>query len=410
VNTESKTIGVELHGVRLNLTGDYAALVEHAATLMEGCVRDPFAAPDLASSVRWLNRPIAEGENLFEDSGSTATDGFGKRMLIGDDELVWLDTHRASNLQLRFRRDDGRPVFDVVYGYAPSPRKLARFPHYEHKKFFDLLRYLVFFPVAWHMERTRGWVLMHASAVTNDDGAVLLAGPGGSGKSTTCVALAAHAGMRFVAENLLFCDGRRVYPIPEPVRLTEKSLELLGQAALQMADRGSQLASGHAESQLSSAICDHQSLRPFTFHGGLREKQMFHLDGGNDPGGLVARAVFLPRFTREGYAELIEPAAACEQLLAINRLTLEVNDYYWYSAALDLVWPKPDNAANLPAVVKRLTQQAACYALGIDRGAGVDGVVDTVVRCLADARSATPPQRTNFELQSAIPSTVECVR
>jgi hypothetical protein len=367
MSNRSTTIGIELHGVRLNLSGDYRALIDHAAALLEGCVREPFDSPDLVSTARWLNRPIAEGENLFADadSDSTATDGFGKRMLIGDDELVWLDTHRVSNLQLRMRRDDGRPAFDVVYGYAPSARKLARFPHYEHKKFFDLLRYLVFFPVAWHLERTRGWVLLHASAVTDGRGAVLFAGPGGSGKTTTCVGLAARAGMRFVAENLLFCDGRRVFAIPEPVRLTDESLELLGR------DR---------------------TPRPFAFHGGLREKRMFHLAGGADAGGLPARAVFLPRFTSEAYAEPIEPAAACEQLLAINRLTLEINDYYWYSAGLDLVWPQADNAANLPAVVKRLTHETPCYALGIDRFAGVDGVVDTIVRRLG-----------------CKPETVECV-
>ena len=131
-------------------------------------------------------------------------DGFGKRMHLSAEQLVWTDVYRVKELQLGFRRDGATVAFDVVYRYAPLARNLARFPDYE-ESFFDLLRYLVLFPIAWHLERTRGWVLVHASAVATGDRAVLVAGPGGAGKSTTCVALAARAGMTLVTETC--CSG-----------------------------------------------------------------------------------------------------------------------------------------------------------------------------------------------------------
>lgn len=45
-----------------------------------------------------------------------------------------------------------------------------------------------------------GWVLAHGGAVGTDDGAVLLAGPGGSGKSNTSLACAAQ-GMRYLSDD-----------------------------------------------------------------------------------------------------------------------------------------------------------------------------------------------------------------
>ena len=60
----------------------------------------------------------------------TGLDAYGKRMHMGADQLVWSDTYRDKNLQLRFRRDgnrlhvrgidawDGTPVVDIK-GYAP---------------------------------------------------------------------------------------------------------------------------------------------------------------------------------------------------------------------------------------------------------------------------------------------------
>jgi hypothetical protein len=346
------TIGLKMHGVSLTLSGDYPRLLDYVASLMADLVVPPVTAPDLEVQVRWLRQPMQKGTSLFPHARSQ--EGLGKRMLVSTDELVWVDTYRDQNLQLRFRRVRGRLVFDVAYCYQPSAKKLAKYPDYEQKTFFDLMRYLVLFPIAWHLERTRGWGLIHASAVADRHGAILVAGPGGAGKTTTCIGLAAREGIRLVAENLVFCDGQRIYPVLEPVRLTDESLRLLGDRA--------------------------NGLRPLP--GSLKRKAMFQLDGAGTEGGVPTRAVFVPKFSPKGFVEPLSPGIACELLLAANRLTLEVNDYYWYSAALDLMWPKADNSAAALAVFQRLSESADSFMLGIDRTAGVDAVVDRILACL----------------------------
>lgn len=357
-----ETIGIRMYGISLNLYCNYPELVEYLVCLLPGLTGPPCEYPDLEVTACWVTGPCEGGVSLFPDS--TQLNGLGKRMQIARDELVWFNTHRDKNLQLRFRRNQNAPAFDVAYCYQPSKKKLAKYPDFKYKKFFDLARYLVYFPIAWHLERTRGWSLIHASAVavrpahdgTVGDRAILVAGPGGAGKTTTCVALAARAQMTLLTESLLFCDGSRIFPLVQPLRLTDESLALLGD--------------------------DLRGLEPIELYGGLMDKTMFWLPEGPALQAAQPAMLLIPQFSRCGFVRPISPGVACELLGAVNRLTLELNDYHWYTAALDLLWPQPGNAQRQLDVLKRLTATTPCYTLGIDRSAGVEGVVDQVLRCL----------------------------
>lgn len=348
----TERIGVRMHGVRLNLRCDHAPQLRYITDLLGEHVCAPWERADIEVESTWH----AESSNgadapLFDVS---ELDAYGKRMYLGEDELVWTDTFRDKELQLRFRKQGSALACDVAYRYKPSVKKLAKYPDYEQKKFFDLLRYVVLFPIAWHLRRTRGWELIHASAVAADSGAVLIAGPGGAGKSTTCFALTAQAGMRLMTENLVFCDGEFVYPVCEPIRLTEDSLRLLGDSA--------------------------RELERYEAVGGLKHKSMFVAPVDPEPEGVPAALVFLARFSKNGFARPLAPAVARELIRATNVLTLELNDFYWYAAALDLLWPPIGPARTEP--LARLTAGTPCYSLGIDRTAGVEPVVARILACL----------------------------
>jgi hypothetical protein len=354
-----RTVGFTIYGVTLNLSCDSAELVDYLCRLLPRFVAPTSDAPDLEVNARWVPAPWERGVSLF--GVETARNGVGKRMEMAQNDLVWFNTHRDKDLQLRFRRGRTGPVFDVAYCFQPSRKKLAKYPNLKFKKFFDLLRYLVLFPVAWHLERTRGWYLVHAAAVAAGDRAILIGGPGGAGKTTTSLALVARAGMHLLTENLLFTDGAHVFPLIEPLRLTEESLALLGD--------------------------DLRALEPVELPGGL-SKLMFW--PAEVPAARPARPAlfFLPEFSAHGFARRIAPEIACEQIAAVNRLTLELNDYYWYTAPLDFLWPQPGNAQRQLDVVARFSTTAACYALGIDRSAGVAPVVDRIVHCLGEPAGA----------------------
>jgi hypothetical protein len=346
--------GIEIHGVRLNLSCNFDQLFDYLQHLLKSELRPAWQSPDIEVIGTWRDgAPTVEG--AFPDEG--AEEGFGKRMRLSEDELVWFDMHRDKDLQLRFRREGSATAFDVDYWYHPTEKKLARVPDYLYRKFFTLARYLVHFPIAWHLNRTRGWVLIHASAVAAGDQAILVAGPGGAGKTTTCVGLMGRDGVRLVTENLLFTDGDYIYPLIEPIRLTDDSMALLSER-------------------------QRRSLVPLGVAGGSKHKSLFHLP--YDPKDVSVRpvALFIPRFTEQGFVKPMAAGVASEVVNASNRLTLELNDYDWYTAALDLLWPAPGHAARQVDVLRHLTGVAACFSLGIDRSAGVSAVVDRILDCV----------------------------
>jgi hypothetical protein len=344
-------IGIGMHGVKLNLACNYDKLLDYVVCLLGNETGPVWGRPDLEITGVWRTEPF-DGPL----AASSSFDSFGKRMRLSKDELVWFDMHR-NKLQLRFRRNGTTFAFDVDYCYQPSAEKLERYPDYERRKFFGLLRYLVYFPIAWFLERTQGWRLIHASAVAAGDQAVLVAGPGGSGKTTTCVALVALAGMTFVAENLLFVDGEQIYPVSEPIRLTDESLTLLGGKPIEL-----------------------ENLSPLI--GSRKHKSLFRLPTAVATRVLRPATVFIPQFSEVGFLRRIPPAIASELLGAVNRLTLELNDYDRYTAALDLLWPQAGKAQRQVHVVNRLTASTPCYVLGIDQSAGVKPVVAQINECL----------------------------
>jgi hypothetical protein len=78
---------------------------------------------------------------------------------------------------------------------------------------------LLHYPALWFALQ-RGFVPLHISMVEVGGVAVLLAGPGGVGKSTL-VARALADGARGTCDNLAVCDGSTAYGVAEPLRLME---------------------------------------------------------------------------------------------------------------------------------------------------------------------------------------------
>jgi tRNA-splicing ligase RtcB len=368
-------IGIGVHGVRLNLASNYPKLIDYVACLLNGHTGPVWDSPDLEVTGVWRTEPLLAGTTAFADA--SGGNGFGKRMRVSEDDLVWFDTYRDKDLQLRFRRHDGVVAWDVDYCYQPLPTKLERYPDYEQWKFFRLMRHLVHFPVAWHLERTRGWTLLHASAVAAGDRAVLVAGPGGAGKTTTCVALMAQTDMTLLTDNLILTDGEQILPVFEPIRLTDESLALLGSRSV--------------------------VLEPLPI-ARSKQKSLFRLPETTAAQPIRPAAIFIPTFASRGFVQPLAGEIARELLNATNRLTVELSDYCWYTAALDLLWPQPGNAERQLKTLKRLTDTTPCYAVGIDRSAGVDAVVAQILERVSGssprARGSASEKRP-FELRVA---------
>ena len=355
------SLGVALHGVRLNVHCDYAPLVDYVREHLGGEVgpaTTPFAGADLDVRCLW-----SEGE-LDDEPGSAVLlsecapvaplERIGKRMLGNADDLLWLDPQRMLGLQLRVRRRERGWEFIVAYRYHPGAKHRHDAREYEYKKFFSLMSYLVHYPVFWHLERTRGFALIHAASLGTGMGAVMVGGLGGVGKTTLSLALSRQPGFTLGAENLSLTDGATVLPVHEPLRLDPRSLELLGEM---------------------------RGLTPMRFPAGFKAKHLLHARPAASEPPWTPRALYLPHFSTRRVTRL-SPAEAAERFMAMNRLTLEVDDYVWFASALDLHWPSPGLTARRTSVVEAMTRHAACFDLGVDPTAGVDAAVADVLGSL----------------------------
>ena len=76
---------------------------------------------------------------------------------------------------------------------------------------------LLQYPALWQAGR-RGRVPLHASGLALDGEVLLLAGPGGVGRTTTVLA-AVERGAAACSDNLVVTDGRRLHGLVEPVRV-----------------------------------------------------------------------------------------------------------------------------------------------------------------------------------------------
>ena len=341
-----------MHGVTLTLEADYAPLMAYAAEHLGGMVGPPHANPDLVVKCVWSRDEWDPQFNPFAGNGRLNV--IGKRMLGNNDELIWLNTVRKKGLQLRFRREQNQYLFEVAYSFHPKQDKLKDLPEYEYKSYFSLMSYLVYYPLMWHLETFHGWTPLHASALATSRGGIIIGGLGGVGKTTTCVGLMQRKDIELIAENIIFTNGKLINPCSEPIRLDERSLGMLGNRR--------------------------EGLVPMFFPEGLKEKWLFNIKSDAIRENVIPTVLFLPTFSSQRYLTPIPPDIAAEKLVAINRLTLELDDYAWYAAALDMTWPRPGLAERRIQVLQKLTERIRCFELGVDRSAGVDAVVEDILK------------------------------
>jgi hypothetical protein len=349
-----------MQGVRLCIESEYPDLVDYVRMHLPDHVVEA-GDPHVTVCVQWFEAGADESVLAFPDESQL--DRVGKRLLAGPDTLVWTNLLRIKNLTLRLQMHAGdRLRIDARYLYAPRAAKVEAEPNYRYKKFFGLMSWFVFHPIAWYLEHFRGLYLMHASGIDIGGHGVVIGGVGGVGKTTTGVSLLAHEGTRLVSENLIFYDAGRLYSCYEPIRLDDQSVELLGPRRAIL------------------AACD--------IPDGANHKNVYHVRRAAVVDAVEATAVFVPRFTHDGFVRPLDLDRCMELLLAFNELTREVNDYRWFAATLDVAWPTPRSLERRAAALRGLLEKCSLWEIGIDRSQGVEPVVRTILeRALAGARA-----------------------
>ena len=114
--------------------------------------------------------------------------------------------------------DDAAARVRVSSRWSPSAAEAAAARLLPQRSRALRAQVLLHYPALWTALVTSGMSPLHVSVVEVEGLSVLLAGPGGVGKSSLVADALAH-GARAVCDNLAVSDGRTVHGVVEPLRL-----------------------------------------------------------------------------------------------------------------------------------------------------------------------------------------------
>ena len=210
-----------------------------------------------------------------------------------------------------------------------------------------LTYYLVYFPLAYYLERFSNLFLLHASAFEYGQYAVILSGLGGVGKSTFSLATLSLEGSKVISDNLIFHDTKNIYSFPEPIALDPKSINML--ATTEQILIPQQIASGH------NRLYYH--LRPENRSHRATAKYLFWLQSGN-----------------ENKLTPVDTPKCIKNVLNINLLANELREYYLIAAMFDLALPQPLAPDSYLNNLTNLLENIDCFILEFKPGDDIETI------------------------------------
>jgi len=327
------------------VTADAADFLTYARQHMApALVTAAGSQPQIRSHLRWHERPPQARNALVP--GIEAMDRPDRDLYVAAQRIAWfrVDDFRDLVLQAQIDGESLQMQGDYHFFLSMSPwrDKLRRtweargLDRRREKRYATLLYYLAYYPAMWWHEAFAQAHPLHAAGVVGQNGAIVLAGPSGVGKSTLTVALMA-AGGRPLAETFLLHRGREMTAVPEPVLLDAWSRRWLGDSVAELTRAPGQ----------------------FVF-----DRQGYHLAANMVSAPAVA--IVVPRRATAAGAAPIPAAEAHRRISTGHQLIKDMRRYWAFAAALEALAPAGEVAglmARREAALADLTRQVPCWEL-----------------------------------------------
>lgn len=339
----SPSFGWNLHGAHLRI-GSRSEEALRYAKAHTGASGDALEIPDVDVSLDWRWGGGNPGSSLIAGAQRV-----GKELWERDGTMSWSRVPGFEGLTLEAGRVGKAVRVRAACGYTPKDTfarvrylRPGRRSRKTHRTLFKLMYYAVYYPIAWHFARTRGWGVLHASAVERDGRALILTGFGGVGKSTLSLSLLSDPSFRFISDNLLLHDEMRVYALPEPIRLDPSSHTAI-------------CAAGYAPIRSELPPDAHPKLS-------------YRVEESRGADSARADLVLLLRFTPRSLIRPLGPVEALAHLSAARDLVREIEGLRAVSAFLSMAAASDQDRNAPPADLGTLCSGARAYLLGIGEG------------------------------------------
>ena len=356
----SEVLTGSIAGARFRLACSDPSLVDYARLHLARCLGPDDGRIDVDIRLRWHDGlPARRPEEELRSFQRVDRD-----LYVVDDCIRWFRVDDLRDLWLQFRWD-GRCLrvdgdFHFRLGNSARSDRLRRLLQpgqalaQRRRRFTTLLYYLVYYPCWWWLEDSDGFHPIHAAAVNVDgtDGAILIGGGSGIGKSTLSLALAALPRARYLADSFVMHRGCDVRPVREPLLVDAASGKWLGEGLAQL-----------------EAI-------PWSY---LLGRTGFHLPVERLTDSGKATMLLLPRRAAQAYVRRVEPPRAAALLSAGDLIINDLRRYFAFAAVLEYLVPR-GLMARRETAIRDLTSSVPAFEIGLnlnqDRQAAVDSILN----------------------------------
>jgi len=334
----TNTLSLTIHGTWLTLESNNQDFLAYAQGHLADLLTLRVGQPDIRVRLYW------GGDLIPVRASNDEYQRLGRRLLLNDNEIVQTEILALPGLQLRTSLNDKNVAIDAAF--CPPSRRMKLLLSLsgrasQERIYATLIYYLVYFPLLWHVERTRQWYPLHASAVAWPQGAIILTGLGGVGKSTLILSFLSDPHARLLSENLILHDKEQVYAFPEPIHLDDVSRQMLTNLNGRLKPTGRVYSHNRKSYEVPSAARVH-SARPRTF--------------------------FTLRQGRELALRPISAREALEIVLSSDTLAREINEYTQQTAVLSLLAPMAGSLQRRIETLRKLLGQVDFYELIVRPG------------------------------------------
>jgi hypothetical protein len=361
-----ESIVLDIAGVRVRFRTDFAELAAYARSHLSPLEVTNEVEPDIISELVWLEGvPPKNPDAVFPQC--TSLERIDRDLYRDDGKLVWLRIDDLRDLKMRFVLEDqhlrvsGRyyfhlskePVRDMVKRVVYH-KKLSR---ERQRRFTTLLYYLVYYPALWWLEARRGIHPLHGGAVATEKGGILLAGPGGVGKSTLTVAVTAFKDARFLSDTFILYDSCSLYPMVEPVLLDTKSAIWLQDGMEKLTEIPEYRDCGYG-------------------------RKGYHVASSHCSQSTPVSLVLLPHRSPRALVTSLSVQACAARIIAYNEIIGDLRRYWVLSAVMSLLENNTDYINSRTAALYSVLGNAACYDFGFPPGLGRDEMLHDIFSLL----------------------------
>ncbi|MDD3296599.1 MAG: hypothetical protein PHU64_04475 [Candidatus Omnitrophica bacterium] len=207
--------------------------------------------------------------------------------------------------------------------------------------FFSLTYPALYYPLFWHLERSRGMGVLHASGFSAENKGFIICGLEGIGKTSLALSFLESKDAIFLSDNLLFYDKEKIYPCYEPVRIHRNEKESLWQ-------------------------------KNFEKINGLNILKGFYrpkFEVSND--GIAVDFLIFPEFSQDFCVKEISSFEAVNRALFLSYIPAELSNYSEYRNLYNLLEPEYNSLKFQQTALLELLRPVKCFRVGMPKADGI---------------------------------------